>query len=354
METIHPIEGNPILESIELSWPWATIDPFLLCSPQIDHYPPGNTAQKLDAEHLQGHRRGNDFANADGFSLYFGKDGLPGFPSHPHLGMETVSILRKGYVDHADSLGNSGRYGPGDVQWMTAGGGIQHAEMFPLLHDDRVNEFELFQIWLNMPGRSKYVAPEYRMMWAEKIPHHVHEGADVTIIAGAYQPMEAPGLALIQPLAPTQSTWAANPDSELAIWVITLQPGARLTLPPAQLQANQRTLYTLAGRGMFVAEQDVGGNHRIRVVAQQALLLENRGAKENTLILMQGVPLQEPAIRSTVYVTNTIAEMRQAKLDFQHTEFGGWPWPGREPMHGPGFRRFAKYAEDGSEEDPAD
>ena len=350
---IHPVQGNPILESLELTWPWQGIDPFLVCGHHVEHYPAGNAELGVPEDKLHGHKSGNDFANPDGFSTYFGAHGIPGFPNHPHRGMETVSILRKGYVDHADSLGNSGRYGPGDVQWMTAGAGLQHAEMFPLLHDDQPNEFDLLQIWLNMPARSKLVQPEYKMMWAEHIAHYRHAGADVAVIAGAYQPQErGVDASLVQPIPPTRSTWASQPEAELAIWMIELQPGAKLTLPAAQLQANQRTLFVFEGSSLLVAGQDVGGNRRVRVVAQQTLALENRGTNVVCVMLMQGVPIAEPVIRSTVYVTNTIEELHQAKRDFQRTQFGGWPWDTRQPLHGPGFKRFAKYVGETAADEP--
>ncbi len=349
---ITPIAGNPILECQDLSWPWMAIDPFLVCAHHIEHYPAGDAAFALPEPQRSTHPSGNDFHSPDGYSLYAGANGLPGFPNHPHRGMETISVLRKGYIDHADSLGNCGRYGPGDVQWMTAGGGIQHAEMFPLLHQDQSNEFELFQIWLNMPARKKMVQPEYKMMWAEQIPHYRHAGADVQIIAGAYQPQEDLGAPAIAPLPPTPDTWAADPQSELAIWVISLAPGASITLPPARLAGNQRTLFAYEGGGLLVAEQAVGTNRRVRVVAHMPLALANRGDSPVQLMLMQGMPLGEPVIRSTVYVTNTIEELHQAKRDFQRTGFGGWPWDTRQPMHGPGFARFAQYADTGEREAP--
>ena len=81
---------------------------------------------------------GDDFIIKDGFRMYHGKS-VPGFPGHPHRGFETITVVRKGIVDHADSMGASGRYGNGDVQWMTAGKGVQHSEMFPLIHSDKEN-----------------------------------------------------------------------------------------------------------------------------------------------------------------------------------------------------------------------
>lgn len=350
---IDSIGDNPILECIELTQPWQGVDPFLVCAHHIEHYPAGDDAYAVPQSLRVGHPAGRDYANPDGYSLYAGADGMPGFPNHPHRGMETVSILQKGYVDHADSLGNSGRYGPGDVQWMTAGEGIQHAEIFPLLYQEQPNEFELFQVWLNMPGRKKLVHPEYKMLWKEQIPQYTHAGAEVKIIAGHYRPQEHEDGAVIKALSPTENTWAADPHSELAIWMITLAPGARLVLPAAQLTQTQRTLFVYEGGSLQVDGQPVGGNRRVRVVAQTRLPLNNPGSGLVRMMLMQGVPLNEPVVRSTVYVTNTIEELQQAKRDFQRTQFGGWPWDSRQPMHGPGFERFARYAGQAELEKPA-
>ena len=126
--------------------------------------------------------------------------------------------------------------------------------------------------------------------------------------------------------------------------MIRLEPGSSVTLPAARLPATLRTLFIPTGTGVHIAEQNVGGRRRVRVVAQTSLLIENRGPGSAVLMVMQGVPIEEPVVRSTVYVTNTVAELHQAKRDFQKTGFGGWPWPTRQPMHGAGFQRFARYS----------
>lgn len=103
-----------------------------------------------------GRRKGNDFALKDGFRMFHGSE-VPGFPYHPHSGFETVTIAAEGEIDHSDSIGGAGRFKDGDVQWLTSGIGVQHSEMFPLLNQDKDNPFELFQIWLNLPAKSKKV-----------------------------------------------------------------------------------------------------------------------------------------------------------------------------------------------------
>ncbi|MEY4486160.1 MAG: hypothetical protein RL440_691 [Bacteroidota bacterium] len=158
-----------ILKTRPLGFQWETLDPFLFCVHHEDFFPKGNAALGPDPKNFEGRHMGQDFIVKDGFRMYHGAT-VPGFPGHPHRGFETITVVRTGLVDHADSMGAAGRYGNGDVQWMTAGKGVQHAEMFPLLNQDQDNPLELFQIWLNLPKRSKMVQPHFKMLWAESVP----------------------------------------------------------------------------------------------------------------------------------------------------------------------------------------
>ena len=126
--------ADTVLQTVPLGFQWPTIDPFLFCVHHDDAYPAGNE--------VAGRRRrsraassGQDFAGIDGWRMYHGRD-VPGFPHHPHRGFETVTYVRQGLIDHSDSLGAAARFGRGDVQWLTAGEGIVHSEMFPLLDAD--------------------------------------------------------------------------------------------------------------------------------------------------------------------------------------------------------------------------
>ena len=153
-----------VFEIVALSAPpWPTIDPFPFCVHHIDDYPAGDS-QFGPVASLSGRDLGQDFSGRDGWSMYHGQV-VPGFPRHPHRGFETVTITRRGFIDHADSLGVAARYGEGDVRWMTAGAGIVHSEMFPLLHGDRPDPAELFQVWLNLPRADKFVDPYFTMLW---------------------------------------------------------------------------------------------------------------------------------------------------------------------------------------------
>ena len=151
--------SSPVVQTVPLGFQWPTVDPFLFCVHHLDHYPAGN-ADLGPVAPLDGRPIGNDFEGIDGWRMYHGST-VPGFPVHPHRGFETITFVRQGLIDHADSMGAAARYGRGDVQWMTAGKGIQHAEMFPLLDRDGPNTAELFQIWINLPAADKMVEPHF-------------------------------------------------------------------------------------------------------------------------------------------------------------------------------------------------
>src|SRR4051794_37183168 len=153
-----------------LGFPWETADPFLFCVHHDDAYPAGNERMGPAAS-LAGRNIGQDFEIRDGWRMYHG-DAVPGFPQHPHRGFETVTVVRRGFVDHSDSLGATARYGAGDTQWLTAGAGIVHAEMFPLVEREAPNPLELFQIWLNLPSVDKFATPHFAMLWREGTPTH--------------------------------------------------------------------------------------------------------------------------------------------------------------------------------------
>src|SRR6478752_1391604 len=160
-----------VLGTKALGFQWETSNPFLFCVHHDDAYPKGNEEQGPVAS-LEGRDIGQDFAGKDGWRMYHG-DTVPGFPQHPHRGFETVTLVRRGLIDHSDSLGATARFGGGDAQWLTAGRGIVHSEMFPLLDRKGPNPLELFQIWLNLPSQNKFVSPHFSMLWRDMIPHSV-------------------------------------------------------------------------------------------------------------------------------------------------------------------------------------
>ena len=333
-----------MIQTVPLGAQWPTIDPFLFCVHHDDAYPEGDGAAAPRAS-LAGRELGQDFAGIDGWRMYHGRR-VPGFPSHPHRGFETVTYVRRGLIDHSDSLGAAARFGRGDTQWLTAGRGIVHAEMFPLLDEDGPNPLELFQIWVNLAAADKMAAPYFAMLWSEDTPtlHHVDadgRATDVTVIAGR--------LGELTPPSPPPDSWAARPDADVAIWHLTFEPGARWTMPAAAGPDTVRTLYVFAGDGLRIDGHDVGGQTGVLIRPDRAVELEGIGSAE--VLLLQGRPIDEPQARYGPFVMNTEAEIEAAFADYRATEFGGWPWPQPDPVHGADPARFARHP-DGTDDRP--
>jgi redox-sensitive bicupin YhaK (pirin superfamily) len=338
-----------------LGMPWETLDPFLFCVHHDDAYPPGNGRYGPDASLLSGRNLGSDFSRQDGWSMYHGQQ-VPGFPAHPHRGFETVTIVRQGRVDHADSLGAGARFGDGDVQWLTAGKGIVHAEMFPLLRTDQPNPLELFQIWLNLPADSKMVEPHFTMFWSQNIPRRrfvdeAGHATEVVLIAGDRPASSQPGDAAAKPLAPPPDSWASRAHSDLAIWTLRMAPGAQWVLPAAAGEGTRRKLYFFAGAQLSVDSHVVPVGSAIEVRAGAAIVLVN-GSEPAELLMLQGRPIGEPVAQYGPFVMNTEQELRQAFEDYRRTEFGGWPWPDAAPVHGDDRDRFARHADGRTERHP--
>ena len=331
--------ASPVLGVKPLGFPWETSDPFLFCAYHDDAYPKSNGKLGVPSTSLAGRAIGQDFSRTDGWSMYHG-DSVPGFPAHPHRGFETVTIVRKGLIDHSDSLGATARFGQGDVQWLTAGQGVVHAEMFPLLDAERDNPLELFQIWLNLPARSKMAQPHFTMLWADRIPRLVHADdggrkTEVAVIAGALAGAAAP-------LASPPDSWAAQAESDVAIWTVTMQPGARWTLPAARDAGTQRRLYFFKGDRAQVGGREVRPASVIELAADAAVELAN-GDGLGEFLLLQGKPVGEPVVQYGPFVMNTQAEIAQTMQDYRRTQFGGWPWPDSAPVHGADPARFARH-----------
>ncbi|MBN2551163.1 MAG: pirin family protein [Spirochaetales bacterium] len=326
----------------QLGFQWETKNPFLFCVHHLDHYPKGNE-EMGPAASLDGRDLGQDFTLKDGWRMYHGTK-IPGFPVHPHRGFETVTVVLNGYVDHSDSMGAAGRYGNGDVQWMTAGGGMQHAEMFPLLKTDGENPLELFQIWLNFPAEKKFVEPSYKMLWSEDIPKlslndEAGRATEVTIVAGALE-----GTAGVPP---TPDSWAASAENQVAIWLVKMEAGATWQIPAAAKQAT-RSLYYYRGERIEVDGQEIGSYRSAALDPSQRIEIRN-GDGESRILLLQGRPIEEPVVQYGPFVMNTEAQIRQAFSDYRETGFGGWPWPRSDPVHERKRGRFARYP-DGREE----
>lgn len=329
--------STKIIEIEKIGPQIAAESPFIAAMHHDDAYPKGNEDQG-PAVSLEGRHIGQDFSGKDGFSMYHGSV-VPGFPAHPHRGFETVTIVLEGVVDHFDSKGSQGRYGSGDVQWLTTGKGCQHTEMFPLVNEDSDNKLELFQLWLNLPAKSKFVEPDYKMLWKEDLPQVVigdksGEQVKVKLIAGSFEGEKS--------LGSTLDSWAYIEENHVGIMVIEMEPRSTFTLPPVSSTLN-RNLYFYNGEGgIEVDGQSISSSNGIKLSGDDEILVTNKDYA-SYLLLLEGEPINEPVVFSGPFVMNTNQELQEAYDDYRKTEFGGWPWNVPDPVHERTQKRFAKH-----------
>jgi hypothetical protein len=301
-----------------LSFPFQTPDPFLFAVYHDDKYPPGDGQMRAP-------RRGDgaDFNPSAEYRMYHGER-VPGFPQHPHRGFETITATMEGLVDHTDSVGNAGRYGQGDVQWMTAGKGIVHGEMFPLVNDDAPNPLRLFQIWLNLPAASKMVDTAFVMHWAEDVRtvSDAEAGYELVVWAG-----ECDGCAG-QP--PPPHSWAADPNNDVSVYFITVNPGGSFTIPPSKIGGDSnRTTYFFEGEEASIDSTEIPAKSAVTMDASvgATITVPSSASVPALLLVLQGRPIGEPVAQHGPFVMNTREEINKAFSDYQATRFGGWPWP---------------------------
>lgn len=331
--------SNKIISVQKIGFIFETDSPFLACMHHQDHYPAGNE-QQGPVVTLNGRQLGQDFSAKDGFSMYHGET-VPGFPAHPHRGFETVTVVPQGIVDHFDSKGAEGRYGNGDVQWLTTGSGCQHAEIFPLVNTDRDNPLELFQIWLNLPAKDKFAEPDYKMLWSEDIPsikisNDIGKTATVKLIAGTYQGVDS--------LTPPVASWANKKENHVGIMLIEMEPESVIKLP-AGSKTMLRSLYVYKGDSAVTIDgQLIHPSHRIKLSGSEEIEILN-GDQKAYLLLLEGEPINEPVVQHGPFVMNTSQEIQEAFRDYKTTEFGGWPWSKHELVHERNTGRFARHAD---------
>ena len=329
MKTIKKITALPE------SGPWPTIDPFLFCVHHNDKYPKATKKFAPDAS-LIGRNLGNDFSNVDGWSMYHGES-VPGFPKHPHRGFETLTIVKKGTIDHSDSLGATARFGDGDAQWLTAGDGINHSEMFPLFNQKSINTLDFFQIWINLPSYNKRVKPNFQMFWSEQIPKiNVKDSSGITssveLISGNFEGIKS----LEAPL----NSWANDPNNYFAVWIINLKSKGSFVIPKTFKGIN-RSIYLPKDTNIQVNNDIIAANSMVELFSDQIATLKNNKG-DARILMLQGRPINEQVESYGPFVMNTRSEIQEAFYDYNRTKFGGWRWPNSDPIHGPYKGRFAK------------
>lgn len=317
-------------------------NPFIFGAHHVDNYPAGNDDLAVPPALLESRkwRLGDDFINQKGYRMYHGHS-VPGFPAHPHRGFETVTFALEGIVDHFDGMGQKGRYGNGDVQWMTAGRGMQHSEMIPLLNKTSGNNMNWFQIWLNLKAKNKLVDPAYKMLWNEQIPHYIGEGNDIRVVAGTYKGVTA--------LSPTPDSYANDPTSRVRMLLIDLAAGAEFVLEGVSSTLT-RIIFMYEGESAVIEDQKLANPSEVFLAGDADLVLKN-GDQPAKFLLLEGEPIDEPIASYGPFVMNTKAEIYKAIDDFQADQFGGWPHPSNDHVNGPEETRFALFA-DGRVERP--
>ncbi len=235
---------------------------------------------------------------------------IAGFPTHPHRGIETVTYMLEGNTRHRDSLGNVGVIGPGDVQWMTSGGGIMHEEMPRRGRDGRVRGF---QLWVNLPSDEKMSRPRYQGVDQEDIPAVEKGGAHVRLVAGSFEGVRGP-----------VGEIAAKP----VYMDVTLEPAAEFHLPVPR--GHTGLVYLFEGAGCFSEE---GAN---LLQAVRLIILDDgdefwvaagpeRGAR---FMLIAGKPFREPIFPYGPFVMNTREEIELAIHELRTGDFvkegAGW------------------------------
>lgn len=326
---------NKAIEIFPLGFPWNTPDPFLFCAYHYDQYPEGNKGLG-PASGVAGRPLGSDFDPNQAWRMYHGKT-VPGFPAHPHCGFETITIVTRGLCDHSDSLGAAARFGEGDVQWITTGDGLQHSEMFPLVHQDKPNPLELFQIWLNLPARSKRVNPYFKMYWKEEVPIILTGKSSITLVAGNIDSTEA--------LSPPPDSWASDPGNSVVVAIIDLAADEKLELPALEGDVH-RNLYFFEGESLKLLTASGEGqelNKGQGVSLNNDYKILKGGDSPSRLLWLQGKPINEPVAKYGPFVMNQPEEIQQAMNRFRRTQFGGWPWDQHDPVHEFDKGRFAKF-----------
>lgn len=227
-------------------------------------------------------------------------DYIAGFPQHPHRGIETVTYMLKGVVHHKDTMGNAGTIREGDIQWMTAGGGMMHEEM----PEASAEGLSGFQLWVNLPKKLKMTKPRYQEIKADQIPVFEENGVKVKVIAGEVGEIKG-----------AVSEIYAEPN----YLDVTLEANAEFTHPIAP--GHNAFAYIFEGSAEFDESGQTIENRRLIVFNDGDFVKITAGENGARFLLVSGKPLNEPVARYGPFVMNTSEEIYQAISDLQNGTF---------------------------------
>jgi redox-sensitive bicupin YhaK (pirin superfamily) len=234
------------------------------------------------------------------------KDGRPrGVGQHPHRGFETVTIVYDGEVSHRDSTGNGGTIGTGDVQWMTAGGGIIHEEYHSATFSKTGGPFRMVQLWVNLPAKDKMTAPGYQAITRDMIPTVALDGGSARVIAGELDGTRGP----------------ARTFTPVNLWDVRLPAGADVALP---LPDGHNSMIAVLSGHVTIDGEAVGAAEIARLsTGGEGVRVKADG--EAMLLVLTGEPIDEPVFGYGPFVMTSEAEIRQAIDDVNSGRFGQVP-----------------------------
>jgi len=227
---------------------------------------------------------------------------------HPHRGFETVTVVYEGEVEHEDTAGNRGRIGPGDVQWMTAGAGVLHKEMHSRDFARRGGQFEVLQLWVNLPAKSKMTAPRYQPLLEREIPvvRLPADGGSVRVIAGEFGGATGP----------------ARTVTPVNLLDVRLRAGHRLRLDLRDGYTG--ALYVLRGKIAVNADETANAGELV-VFGRGGDEVTLKANSDATVFVMNGQPIDEPIVGYGPFVMNTPEQIRQAFADYSSGRMGTLP-----------------------------
>ena len=316
---------------------------------------------------MEAPRRGNgaDFNPSAPYRMYHGEK-VPGFPQHPHRGFETITATLDGIIDHTDSIGDAGRYGKGDLQWMTAGSGIQHAEMFPLVNADEENPLRFFQIWLNLPSWKKMSEPDIVMHWKDDVKK-IRKGKEYEIVVWVGQFGDVKVNSNLS--ATPKNSWAGDEANDVGVFYVEMyaeKSREEVRVPKARIESEaNRYLYFVEGEEMMIngrekiqkrtgCELDASQSFTVKCTklsqsqeshtrdSESSRSSSSSGTNKCAFLILQGRPIREPIRSSGPMVMNTNEELRKAFQDFDRTQFGGWPWKSNDVVFPKAKERFMR------------
>jgi redox-sensitive bicupin YhaK (pirin superfamily) len=227
-----------------------------------------------------------------------------GVGDHPHRGFETVTIVYSGEVAHRDSTGAGGVIGPGDVQWMTAASGIVHQEFHSPGYAAKGGDFEMVQLWVNLPAKDKMSKPHYQTILDADIPSVAltDDAGIVRVVAGDFEGREGP----------------AQSFTPIDIWDVRLNAGKRATL---SLPEGHTLAIAVLGGEASIDETKLQAS-QLAVFDLEGGAVEVAATSDAKLLVLSGEPIDEPVVAYGPFVMNTPAEIRAAITDYQSGKFG--------------------------------